>query len=402
MTRSIFDAFVTKSAIHNAWDDFWKVSRKQTASGIDGVTPQKFALGADRHIEAIHRDLKRGYTFQPLKPYAIEKANGKKRLICIGTVRDRIVQRMIADYLTAKADKLGIINAASFGFIKSSAGTPRGVAAARNLAVDYRQEFNWAYKTDITSFFDNIPREKLVSLTMRALRTDSFRPIIRAVVGCEIDESDKALNRVALECGIKRGVGVRQGMPLSPLLSNVVLKDFDRGMIEKGFRMVRYADDLIVLANSRDECLRADQHARYMLDKIDLVLPELSDNSKTQIASPDEDIEFLGLSLSRALGNQYGLFLSREHLNRIARKLGEYKDFQRLLRDKYTFIKLGTKIDNIVGGYRAAYSCADNVGELDEMLLKVRERVLENALSNVFGEDSVRKLTEGSKRFMGM
>ncbi|MGA8596014.1 MAG: reverse transcriptase/maturase family protein [Bryobacteraceae bacterium] len=206
----------------------------------------------------------------------------KKRVICIPTVRDRVVQRAVLRTISARAPKLGIVNDVSFGFIKDSNGVRRGAHAARNVAVQQRQVKPWAFKADIAAFFDRIPREELLHDFKRAFRLSSLTSLVGGAVSCEVDGSDPFLRRILEDNGIKAGRGLRQGMPLSPILSNFLLRDFDRAFAERSHALVRYADDLVVFASSRDECEAIRELTETELAKLKLQLsPE-----KTEICAP--------------------------------------------------------------------------------------------------------------------
>ncbi|TXN83004.1 reverse transcriptase domain-containing protein [Methylobacterium sp. WL8] len=400
MTRSKFDGFVNQEAIRLAWNDFWKRSQSQKAAGVDGVTPSRFNLHLDANLNRIHRDLRSGYSFQALRPVAIEKSNGSKRIICIATVRDRVVQRLLANHLNSQAHELGIMNDLSYGFVKSGPGRLRGVQAAREAAIAGRQVSQWAYKTDIVSFFDRIKRDRLIDLTVRTLRAPSFRRILSGVISCEIDESDAAIKRLIVSSGIIRGEGLRQGMPLSPLLSNVALSLFDYRIAQRGYKMIRYADDLIVLSDSYEQCVEIDAYVRTLLSDIGHSIPQIGIGSKTQIAEPGQPIDFLGLALARSSSGSYELLLTVEQIEKVARIIGDYRDVERLLREGLTFPRLGNKLDNMIGGYLAAYSTAQNIDTLDALMKERKRFVIRGILSKIFGEDSVRKLTKQSLMFM--
>ncbi|MCJ2110201.1 hypothetical protein MKK64_03060 [Methylobacterium sp. E-025] len=401
MTRSKFQDFVRRDAIRVAWNDFWKRAQSQRATGIDGVAPIVFKQKLEPNLERIYGQLREGYTFQALRPVAIEKSNGAKRIICIATVQDRVVQRLLSNHLTKQAEELGITNNISYGFVKSVSGRSRGVQAARAAAIELRQTNQWVYKTDIVSFFDRIERGRLINSTVRALKAPSFRRIISGVVSCEIAETDAAINRVVDANGIKRGVGLRQGMPLSPLLSNVALSSFDHRITRLGYKMVRYADDLIVLSSSQEQCLEIDGHVRSILRDIGHTIPPIGSDSKTQIAEPGQPIDFLGLSLQRT-GERYELVVTEKQIEKIVQTINDYKDIGRLVREGMTFTKLGAKLDSTIGGYLAAYSAAQNVEHLSKIMLDRKRNVIRSILSRAFGEDSIRKLTSQSKAFMGI
>lgn len=406
MTASKLKRLITKESLFDAWQQLHRKAKKQKSSGVDNITVASFEANKDQYIATIYRQIhsKDGYRFSPLYGNPIEKRNStKKRIICIPTVADRLVQRCIGSHLTAFANERGIINDASFGFVSSKPDDPRGVAAARNKAIALRNQSPWAYKSDISAFFDRIPRDEVVKQTISILRARSFKKIIDGVVRCEIDNRDAAVARVARENGIIRGQGVRQGMPLSPLFSNIILRDFDSGLLKQGRKLVRYADDFIILANSNDECVEIDKVVRELLRPLDLNLPALSEkDSKTQIKNPHEEIEFLGLSLTPVGNNKYQLLLPKDHLDEISRSINRLKDVRELVRNKIDITKFLQKLERQISGYRAAYGDAQNRFELDAILEKARSQMLRQIFANAFSEQRVIQLSEDYKRFFGL
>ena len=125
-------------------------------------------------------------------------------------------------------------------------------------------------------------------------------------------------------------------------------------------------------------------------------------DAKTEIIAPGEPIDFLGLSLQRTGRGPYKLILTQDHIGRIKRKLGELKDIERLLKDRITFVDLGRKLENSIGGYRAAYRMADNIDDLEVMLKNLERDALRSVLISTFGETSVQRLSRGQRVFMGI
>lgn len=402
MTASSLQRLASVPKLRATWKVFWRASGTQRTSGVDGITPRQFNRNVDRHLERIRRELLAGYRFSLLRGHPVLKKNGKSwRIICIPTVQDRIVQRLVAGHLTEKADRLGIINEVSYGFIPTSTGKRRGHIAARDTAVAVRCNHKWAYKSDISSFFDRIPRDELVKQTVSALRTPSLKPLIEGAVSCEIDESDRAVARIAQANGIVRGLGVRQGMPLSPMFANIILRSFDEGMTKQGIQMVRYADDFIVLADSEDECHQVDTFARNLLSPLGLELPPLGHkNSKTYIAHPDDDIEFLGLALTPDGFGSYKLLVTNDQLKNIGRTINRLKDIEQLVQEGIDLTGLVRRVENRTGGYLAAYKDAHNIDELRNVLENSRNGILRSVFVKAFGERAVHALSSNMRKFL--
>lgn len=142
------------------------------APGIDRRKPVAFGQDLYRNLQAIRSKLLAGpYEFSRLRPIPIRKSNSKGyRIICIPTVENRLVQRLIGNYLN-KGDKLGIHNSVSYGFIAG-----RGTSKALRKATRLRCTHPWAFKSDITSFFDTIDRTNLTSALRRRLGGSSIVP----------------------------------------------------------------------------------------------------------------------------------------------------------------------------------------------------------------------------------
>ena len=405
MTRSSLENLATTSNLRTVWYEFWRNARRQESSGVDNETPGNFNQYLERNLYALRKQIIAGYKFSPLVAHAIPKPDGKRdRIVCVPTVRDRIVQRAVGKHLSDRAKRLGIENDASFGFIRSSSKSPRGVAAARDRAVSLRREHGWAYKSDITSFFDRIPRHDLFELIKRTLRTPSLEKLLCAAIECEIDESNPYVKRKVRKAGILPGHGVRQGMPLSPLFANIILKEFDRKLLSREFQLVRYADDFIVLADSESQCHEVDKLARGVLGNLGFEIPKIgNDDSKTSISAPDEPVEFLGLSLTPTKKG-YSLLVTKHQLDNIARNLHLLKDLKQLQKQKIDITNLLRTLENKIGGYRSAYSSrvVANSDELDEILEKARATVLHEIFCDIFGRDSVSQLNRNQKRFLGL
>jgi len=403
MTVSAFRRLVTDEALNRVWQGFWKKAAKQTSAGIDGVTPSAFQVDLQTNLRRLRRDLEGGYRFSDLRGNAIAKPDGSFRIICVPTVRDRLVQRLIASHLNSHQDRLGIVNSVSFGFVRPTAGQKRGVAAARDRAIQLRGKHNWAYKSDISAFFDRIPRDVLLTQTLAALRSPSFGPILSGVIGCELDTSDPRIERIARANKLQRGLGVRQGMPLSPLFANLILRSFDKKVVDLGLPMVRYADDFIIFADSEERCQEIDRIVRVELDKIQLELPGLGVvGSKTRIAAPSEDIDFLGMSLAYQSSGTYQLMITDKQFSKIKDALGKLKDLDALCSRGIDIRGLTKILGNTIDGYLAAYSAAKNSDKLKDDLEAARVDVMESVLRKIFGDAALKRCKGPYRTFMGI
>jgi len=201
------------------------------------------------------------------------------------------VQRALLDYLV-NHPRYAFATDVSYGYIKN-----RRVSDAVKRATETRQRLPWAYKTDIATFFDSVDRDILRKLIKSKVAVRSLHPLLLAAIDCEIQPYSDSQRRRIKAGGIRKGYGLRQGMPLSPYFSNIVLFDFDRAVINEPHEMVRYADDLVFFASSQKECEAIHEFCVRELQKIHLTVHPLG-TAKSLIAPPGAPVGFLGVLIA--------------------------------------------------------------------------------------------------------
>jgi RNA-directed DNA polymerase len=397
MSSTALDRLRSFKNLRGVWKEYW-CNNKESAAGVDGITPKIFNDSLPTNLTILRAQLSDGYDYFLLRGVAVPKKDPtKKRVICIPTVRDRLVQRAILQIIAARAPKLGIVNGVSFGFIKDCNGARRGAHAARNIAVHQRQIKPWAFKADIAAFFDRIPREELLHDFKKMFRLRSLTPLVAGAIKCEVDSSDPFLRRVLDDNGVKAGRGLRQGMPLSPILSNFLLRDFDRAFSERGFELVRYADDLVAFGSSREECEAIRELTEAELAKLKLQLsPE-----KTEICGPAEPVEFLGMELGLKDGTStYCLSVSTKQVEKIRESFKALHDLDFAMSKGLDLTKLLRRLDHMKTGYRIAYGVADNFAFLNQQLDQWAQNCVVRIFRSIFGAPAVNKLNPRQKAFL--
>lgn len=248
------------------WERVW---RNQGAAGGDGVTASVFSVRAPERIAALSSALRDGgYRPGPLRRVHIPKPKGGVRRLTIPCVADRIAQSAVAQALGAELD--AEMEEGSYAYRPG-----RGVAdAVRHVERLRADGFVWTLDADIDDFFDTIPIDALMR---RLARSVSEGPLLELV-------------GLWLEQGAEIGRGVAQGSPLSPLLANLYLDDLDEALSGKGLRIVRYADDFVVLARDRPAAEAARGKVERLLAEHGLAL----DKDKTRIRGYDDSLKFLG------------------------------------------------------------------------------------------------------------
>jgi RNA-directed DNA polymerase len=397
MGSSAYDQVLSHKALASAWKHLYKKTKplSRNTTGVDGQSINDFQLDARGNLVRLARDIReRKFKFSLLKPYLVPKPNGKKRLICVPTVRDRIVQGALVEYLAAKyVGKLA--NSVSFGFIKG-----RSVHMAADIACTSRHQRPWVYKTDITAFFDSIPRADLRSAIKKVIKERSLHGLLFAALDSEVDSPSRAVTTEITKLGIKYGTGIRQGMPLSPFFSNLLLADFDQKVQRSGACGIRYADDLIFLCKDEDECKQVATFCKNEFNTIGLDVPPLVPGSKSVIYRPEHPAEFLGLELAPSTVG-YELRLAEVQLQRLKQELLGYGNIKQLLSKKITLRTLGQSIAAKRDGYLGAYEVCANISDVHLELKKAEYR----ALRAIYGAGLGIKLSEigaDARAFLGL
>jgi RNA-directed DNA polymerase len=239
---SLMDKVCAKRNLRAAFE---RVKAKRGAAGVDHVTVGMFEARLDEHIDRLHESLKGGtYRPQEIRRVWIPKRgrSSEKRPLGIPTVRDRVVQ-------TALRNVLGPIFEREFAAHSYGFRPGRGCQDALHVVdVLLKAGYTHVVDADLKSYFDTIPHDRLVE---RVRTRVSDGPVL-------------ALVEAFLEADVLDGLatwtpeqGTPQGAVISPLLSNIYLDPLDHLMAERGFAMVRYADDFVVLCRSAAEARRA-------------------------------------------------------------------------------------------------------------------------------------------------
>lgn len=397
MALSTYDQIFSSKNLRETWKKLHtdaKPSSRDTV-GVDGESINTFKAEEARCLRIIRDDLRsRKFSFSPLRAVLVPKGNGRDRLICVPTVTDRIVQRVLTNYVSEKYHKI-LSNEISYGFIKR-----RNVHDAARRAIALREVSPWAFKTDITSFFDQIQREDVARAIKREVRESSLHPLLIAAINCEIQQTNTGHKKRINALGIKPGLGVRQGMPLSPLFANLVLLDFDQKLIKLGHKVIRYADDLIFFCSSQSECEEISEHCRRLLADFKLTIPSIEEKSKSVIYAPNESAEFLGLNIT-PIKNKYTLTLTTAQREKIRQEILSLSSIDELLTRKITLATVLPVVRAKINGFLDAYSICDDyenlAHELDSLGQKVLRRIYEEQL-----KIDLSKLDKKKHTFLGL
>src|SRR4051812_42312611 len=257
-----------------------RVKANKGSPGVDGMTVHDLAGYLVQHWPAIREQLLSGtYKPQPVKRVEIPKPDGGVRKLGIPTVLDRFIQQAVMQVLQGKWDPTFPNH--SYGFRPGRSAHQAVEQAQQYIAEGYR----WVVDLDLEKFFDRVSHDKLMARIGMRVNDQRMLKLIRSFLRAGV-----------MEGGLVSPVdeGTPQGGPLSPLLSNIVLDEFDRELERRGLRFARYADDSNIYVRSR----RAGERVmasitRFITAKLKLKVNE----QKSAVARPWER-KFLGFSFT--------------------------------------------------------------------------------------------------------
>lgn len=271
--NGINEEFVTQHNFKSAWI---KVADKQGGPGIDGETIENFAQDETGNLAILRESvINNTYTPRPLRQVFIPKNEKEHRELRIPTVRDRIVQQALLNVLYPITEKL--FSDSSFAYRPERSY----LDAVKRLAYWRDSNYLWVLDADIVKFFDSIDHQKLLIEVRKIVNNPRLICLIKAWITAGI-ANEKEI--IYLEKGIP------QGAVISPLLSNIYLHQLDDYITQTQLKLVRYADDFVVLANTKEEIMIAYAQVVQLLNVMGLALNE----EKTRITHFHQGFQFLG------------------------------------------------------------------------------------------------------------
>lgn len=261
-------------ALQRAWR---MVRRNGNSPGFDGVTLTAFERDLAQNLEHLrHEVLKGSYRPQPVKRFYMPKASGGNRPLSLWSVRDRVLQRVVHDYLTPTLEALFL--PCSYGF-RPERSTEDAIQAVVRA---YDAKRRWVLDADITRCFDSIPIGLLVGQVRRVV---SFEPVVQLI---------KLWLNTPVWGQLGEKAGVSQGSVIAPQLANLYLHRFDQMILAAlpGAYLVRFADDFVILCRQRVQAEWALEVAHQSLASLKLEL----NPAKTRVVHFQEGFTFLGVT----------------------------------------------------------------------------------------------------------
>lgn len=275
--HSVYGQILFDRKLKTAWE---KVKANKGSEGIDEETIESFELHVEENLAELLQSLRnKEYTPTPVRRVYIPKKDGKRRPLGIPTIKDRIVQQAVVHVLEPKFEDF-IFHNWSCGYRPN-----RGVERAFQIIMwNIESGYNHIYDCDIKGFFDNIPHKKLMKVLNKYVADGTVLDMIWKWLKAGYMEEGKYHQTEA---------GTPQGGVISPLLANIYLNELDWELDTHNIRFVRYADDFLLFAKTKEDIQRAEHVTKAKLQELGL---EISIEKTKIVDFRHDDFDFLGFT----------------------------------------------------------------------------------------------------------
>ena len=281
------------------------MERNHGAPGIDGMTVEEALPWLKEHKEDLLESLRNGsYKPSPVRRKDIPKPDGGTRQLGIPTVIDRIIQQAIAQILIPIYEPQ--FSDASYGYRPG-----RSAKEAIRKVKKYAEEgYTHAVQVDLSKYFDTINHDLLLNLLRQTIKDGRVIKLIKKYLKSGI-MADGVI--------VRTEQGTPQGGPLSPLLANIYLNEFDQEWKRRGMKHIRYADDIVILTKSKHAAEHQLESSRkYLEGKLKLTMN--TEKSKVVSVFAIKRFKFLGFCIGKN-GNGIYIRAHKKSLNKAKQKL---------------------------------------------------------------------------------
>jgi group II intron reverse transcriptase/maturase len=238
-SERLLEAILDRDNMNKAFKRVWS---NKGAHGVDGMTVDELLQHLKENGAQLRQAIQDGkYRPNPVRRVEIPKENGKKRKLGIPTVVDRVVQQAIAQVLTPIFEEQFSDN--SYGFRSGRSAHD----AIRKCLMYMDEGYKQVIDMDLEKYFDTVSQSKLIEVLSRTITDGRVISLIHKYLKAGVIISHRFE---------KTEIGVPQGGPLSPLLSNIMLNELDKELERRGHKFVRYADDMVIMCKSHRSAQR--------------------------------------------------------------------------------------------------------------------------------------------------
>lgn len=345
---NLLNKISSTESLRLAWAKLEKFNKY--SHGLSGETIADFELNKEDKILSISKRLQEGtYRFSPYRAVLIPKSNGKFRPLQIPEVSDRVVIKAIAIELEEHfKELLEKSRGLSFAYQKGL-----GVKEAVEKINEYCQNgYSYVLEADLINFFGTVNKDSLLNdVVFNGLSDTTINFLIQEALNQTVGNLD-TFNVEQKKYFENIDKGIPQGNALSPLLSNIFLSPFDLRLKNAGFKLVRYADDFVIMCMSEKECKEAYIECSAILEELNLELHKLEKGGKTRIVdfNKHDTMDFLSVTFD---GHLY--YPSLANVERLKSKIRDVCNG----KEKYSVSNLLIKIKNKLDGWVSAFYYTD-------------------------------------------
>jgi RNA-directed DNA polymerase len=334
----------------NLYEAFRRVKQNHGAPGIDGETVEDFAAELDERIEFLHEALKTNiYTPSPVRRTVIGKPDGGTRPLGIPTVTDRVVQQAIVNIIEPHFDKH--FHPSSYGYRKGKSQQQAVAKAERFLN---RYGLTHVVDMDLSKCFDTLDHERIIESINQRISDGRVLKLIRSFLIAGVMEDGNFTDTE---------IGSPQGGVISPLICNIYLDYFDQKMKSKGIRIVRYADDILIFAKTKEE---AGNYRAFATKVLEEEMKLTVNEKKTSVTSVKNGVSYLGFVI-------YPKWVTVD-----PKRIKRFKDKVRQITRRSTgqpIEEVIRKLNPLLRGWMNYYRAANIKGLVQELMGWIRRRL---------------------------
>ena len=378
----MFDKATERSSLSKAWRHI-RENGMSSSSSETRVEVARFDVDANLRINRI-QSLLRSHKFRFDPQVGVlkrKRGSDKKRGIVMASVQNRIVERALLDRLQSDSKFVQEINSlpTSVGGVPHRS-VPHGLKIIDDAIQDGKTSF---VRSDITGFFDNIPRDKVLKRLSSEIDDAKFLQVLEEATTVTLgNEITLGEDRRLFPTDVH---GVAQGSPLSPLFGNILLNEFDHRMNGRGIVCVRFIDDFMLLGDSPSQVAKAFSSANMLISGLGLRChdPFLSsaDAAKSAFGDVRDGVEFLGYHIERGLYQPSNKARSRllqmidDHLGVGRSCINECLKCQSSFAGRQRYVQTLDVVDRVLRGWANAFAYSNYPSTMNDLDKKVDKRL---------------------------